>query len=143
MNFPFLTLLRKDTIDDITYGELYIGMDKFCDTAEDAAEMKIPLGTYDIKMNDFNYELNKDRFYKNICRGFVPHLDGLSILFNGNICKDKKEIHNGSIMVGKRLTKKDGNAIMIEGPITWMELYEKIKIAYRKGQKIQIEIRET
>lgn len=140
MTFPFLTLVRNETINGYTFGELYIGTKKFCDTAEDACEYKISIGKYDISLNECSYEMSKDMLYKNVCKGFVPCLKLDTALLDGYLTYRKKDIGSGSIQVGRKI-EKDNKAVLTDSASIWMDLYEQLKIASKQGQRLDIEIR--
>ena len=151
-----LTLIRKYRKPDYTIGQLFINGQYFCDTLEDtdrgltqnmskeeiiAKKVKtrtaIPQGTYQVYMKQQSPRFAASKAYA-FCRGYLPRLlkvpgyEGI-LIHIGNTATDT----DGCILVGKnRAVGK-----VLESTVTFKALYEKLKAADQKGEKILIEIK--
>lgn len=139
-------------------GKLYIDGVYFCDVLEDTdrgldsaksvawnkarkvpGATAIPKGTYEITMKVKSPKFSAAKYKKNygFCNGYLPRLqnvpayDGV-LIHIGNYAKDT----DGCLLVGKN-TKK---GMVTDSTTTFRKLYEKLKAADEKGEKITIEI---
>lgn len=138
-----------------TIGRLLIDGERFCDTLEDRvrdtnkdgdlldegegkvyAQTAIPYGTYGITLNVQSPKYSKRKQYE-FCKGYlprlldVPHFEGI-LIHIGN----KPEDSAGCILVGEN--KVVGG--LINSTATFTRLYERLKAAADRGEKIEIEI---
>lgn len=151
-----ITLERKYKTFTYVIGNLYIDGKFFSNTLEDtdrnlddsmslAEIMKlkkpaitaIPTGTYDITLDVISPKYKNDIFYKEVCEGKVPRLlnvKGYSgvLIHAGNSIEDTE----GCILVG--MNKEKGK--VLESRATFKNLYNKLKEAKAKGEKITIKI---
>lgn len=151
-----LILKRTAKRDTYTIGKLYVDGGYFCDTLEDKdrglnyrmplAEIKrkkvygqtaIPTGKYEIAMNICSPAYSQKSKWKEYCGGFMPRLknvpafDGI-LIHSGNTDKDTY----GCVLVGEN--KVVGKVINSEA--TFKKLYPILQGAYRRGEKITLEI---
>lgn len=151
-----LKLHRRYKGNGYTIGSLYVDGKYFCDTLEDAdrglevcmpleellkRKLKsitaIPIGTYTIDMNTKSPKFGNKTFYYKTCRGRLPRLlnvpafDGI-LIHCGNTAKDT----DGCILVGENKIKGQ----VINSQDTFRRLYQILKDAANKGEKIIIQI---
>lgn len=153
-----LLLERKYKKATYTIGRLYID-DKFeCNTLEDkdrgltqdmplakikevkiAAETAIPLGTYEIDMDTISPKYSLKPWYVKNCHGArvprlvnVPGYSGV-LIHVGNTAKDSV----GCILVGKN----DAVGMVTNSKYWFLQLYNKMYAAYKRGENIDIVIR--
>lgn len=152
-----MKLLLKRTFkgEEYTIGKLYIDGEYFCDTIEDkdrglsedmplkeVMEKKIkhqtaiPTGTYDVTLKVQSPKYSQRSQY-NFCKGYVPRLlnvpgfEGI-LIHIGNKAGDS----SGCILVGENKVKGQ----VINSTVTFKKLYEILKDASDKKEKIEIEI---
>ncbi len=137
-----------------TIGQMFIDGEYFCDTCEDKvrdenrngqfdgteqkvySETAIPYGTYEVAM-DIQSPKYKVRAQYRFCNGYlprllnVPHFVGI-LIHIGNTAKDSA----GCILVGEN--KAVGK--VLNSTATFVRLYERLKAASDRGEKIEIEI---
>ena len=147
--------LRRIALNErYTIGRLYVGGKYECDTLEDTVrdidksgkfdgeekkihgQTAIPYGTYEVRMDIQSPKYSKVKSY-NKCKGYVPRLMNVPsfegvLIHIGNYPADTE----GCILVGKN-TKKGA---VLQSTVTFWPLYEKLKAAADKGDKITIEI---
>lgn len=153
-----LTNRRIYNCPSYSIGRLYIDGLYFCDVLEDTdrglkankgvawnaarkvpGATAIPKGTYEITMKVKSPKFSAAKYKKNygFCNGYLPRLqnvpayDGV-LIHIGNYAKDT----DGCLLVGKN-TKK---GMVTDSTTTFRKLYEKLKAADEKGEKITIEI---
>lgn len=151
-----LKLIRKAKRTTYTIGDLYVNGKKFCETVEDTdrglnnrmsladlirqkvyGQTAIPTGTYEVLMSVCSPSYSQKPKWKEYCGGFMPRLknvpawDGV-LIHAGNTDKDTY----GCILVGEN--KVVGKVINSEA--TFKRLYPILKDAYKRGEKITIEI---
>lgn len=152
-----LLLERKWKKDTYTIGKLYIDNEFFCNTLEDKdrglastmslAEINkikkpgitaIPTGTYNVWMNVVSPKYSKSSWYINNCNGSrMPRLGNVVgyegvLIHPGNTADDSE----GCILVGKN----DVKGKVTKSKDYFLQLYKKMYIAYRRGEKIEITI---
>lgn len=135
---------------------LYIDGVYFCDVCEDAdrgltqnmplAEIKkrkiqsktaIPTGTYTIAMNIVSPKFSQRAFYKTFCGGKLPRLlnvpgyEGILIHIGNSATQSA-----GCLLVGKNTQVGK----VLDSTETFKKLYNKLKSASDKGEKITITI---
>lgn len=135
---------------------LYIDGVYFCDVCEDAdrgltqnmplAEIKkrkiqsktaIPTGTYTIAMNIVSPKFSQRAFYKTFCGGKLPRLlnvpgyEGILIHIGNSATQSA-----GCLLVGKNTQVGK----VLDSTETFKKLYNKLKAASDKGEKITITI---
>ena len=155
MKLQLNRIAKKETY---TIGRLYIDGKYFCDTIEDkdrhldqktplskirevkvAAETAIPTGTYNIRMDVVSPKYSLKPWYVKNCHGArVPRLENIPgfsgvLIHIGNTAKDSA----GCLLVGKN----DAVGMVTNSKATFLELYNRMYAAYKKGEKIQITIR--
>ena len=102
------------------------------------AETAIPSGTYNVRMDIVSPKYGAVTWYKQLCGGRMPRLmnvpgfDGI-LIHPGNTALDTL----GCILVGKN-TKKGQ---LTSSRDTFKALYRMMDAAYKRGEKIAIEIR--
>lgn len=150
-------LERKYKKETYTIGKLYINNKFFCNTIEDrdrhldqnmplskiktvkvAAETAIPTGTYNIRMDIISPKYSLKPWYIKNCNGArlprlenVPGFDGV-LIHSGNTAKDSM----GCILPGVN----DVPGMVTKSKETFLMLYDKMRAAYKKGEKITITI---
>lgn len=150
-----LNLKRIAKQPNYTIGRLFINTEYFCDTVEDTdrslksttplKEIKskkiqdktaIPIGIYDITLDVISPRFSQKKQYS-FCQGKLPKLldvpgyDGV-LIHIGNSAEDS----SGCILVGKN--KQKGK--VLESTTTFTKLYNILKQAKDRGEKICIEI---
>lgn len=150
-----LTLRRIALLPEYTIGKLFIDGVYFCDTLEDRnrdynkdgdlldegetkihGETAIPYGTYYITLKVQSPRFKSYKQYA-FCKGYlprllnVPHFEGV-LIHIGNTKKDT----DGCILVGEN--KKKG--MVLNSAKTFRALYEKLKLAEGRKEKLEIEI---
>lgn len=153
-----LLLERKYLKTNYTIGNLYVDGKFFCNTLEDTVrdinksgkfdngeykipgQTAIPYGTYEITLNVVSPKFSKYPFYKEVCGGRLPRLLNVPS-FEGILihCADGYEGHKlvqGCIGIG--FNKIKGG--LLQGKETFKNLYSKLDIANKQGQKITIKI---
>ena len=140
-----------------TIGRLFIDGERFYETLEDKdrmlfkddpislirrtkvyGETAIPRGTYEVSMDIVSPKYAAVTWYKNLCGGRMPRLmdvpgfEGV-LIHPGNTAIDTL----GCILVGRN-TKKGQLTISRD---TFKALYRKMEAAWKRGEKITIEIR--
>ena len=149
-----LRLRRIALNEKYTIGKLYVSGKYECDTLEDTVrdidksgkfdggekkihgQTAIPYGTYEVRMDIQSPRFSQKSSYKK-CKGYLPRLmnvpsfDGV-LIHIGNYPADTE----GCILVGKN-TKKGA---VLQSTATFWPLYEKLKAAADKGDKIYIDI---
>lgn len=152
-----LKVERKWKKDTYTIGKLYINGIFFCNTLEDKdrgltqkmplmqikslkvhSQTAIPSGKYNIRMDVISpkYSL-KPWFFSNCHGGRVPRLENVPgfdgvLIHTGNTAADS----SGCILVGKN----DKVGMVIKSKDYFLQLYNKMYAAYKKGEKITITI---
>ena len=153
-----LTLERIAKRETYTIGHLYINGEYFIDTIEDkdrhltssmplskikelkvAAETAIPTGTYKIDMNTISPKYSLKPWYVKNCHGArvprlvnVPGYSGV-LIHTGNTAADSA----GCILVGKN----DAVGMVTNSKYWFLQLYNKMYAAYKKGENIDIVIK--
>lgn len=158
-----LLLQRIYTCSTYTIGRLYQifpgGNQKYiCDTIEDTdrglddsmlekeiknkkvySETAIPTGKYQITLDIQSPKYSKIKYYKNFCGGYLPRLLGVKgfdgiLIHKGNTAADSA----GCILPGYNKVKGK----VINSQIAWEDLMKNyLKVAWKKGEDIYIEIR--
>lgn len=152
-----LKVERKWKKDTYTIGKLYINGVFFCNTLEDKdrgltqkmplmqikslkvhSQTAIPSGKYNIRMDVISpkYSL-KPWFFSNCHGGRVPRLENVPgfdgvLIHTGNTAADS----SGCILVGKN----DKVGMVTKSKDYFLQLYNKMYAAYKKGEKITITI---
>lgn len=152
-----LKVERKWKKDTYTIGKLYINGVFFCNTLEDKdrgltqkmslmqikslkvhSQTAIPSGKYNIRMDVISpkYSL-KPWFFSNCHGGRVPRLENVPgfdgvLIHTGNTAADS----SGCILVGKN----DKVGMVTKSKDYFLQLYNKMYVAYKKGEKITITI---
>lgn len=151
-----LRLERRYKCNGYTIGRLYIDGSYFCDTLEDAdrglhsgmsaeeiaaKKLKsitaIPTGVYRVTLDVVSPRFGREKFYKEVCRGKLPRLVGVSgfegvLIHCGNTAKDT----DGCILVGQNKV----NGQVINSRDTFRRLYPQMLAAKINGEKITIEV---
>lgn len=153
-----ITVERKWKKEDYTIGKLFINGEFFSNTLEDkdrglSSSMNledikkvkkksitaIPTGTYIIRMDIVSPKYSKQSWFVNNCNGSrmprlmnVPGYDGV-LIHSGNTAKDT----DGCILVGKN----DVKGMVTKSKDYFLQLYNKMYTAYKKGEKIEITIK--
>lgn len=151
-----LLLKRIYNCKDYCIGHLYVDGIFVCDTIEDTDrgldnsmslteilnkkvkhETAIPTGTYDILMNVVSPKYSNSAYYLLICKGKVPRLDNIKgysgvLIHTGNTAADS----SGCILVGYNKVKGK----VINSKVAFEKLYNILKVASNKGEKITITI---
>ena len=152
-----LRVERKWKKATYTIGKLYVNGKFFCNTLEDkdrglnqnmplskikevkvAAATAIPTGTYNLRMDIISPKYALKPWYVKNCHGArmprfenIPGYSGV-LVHPGNTDKDTM----GCLLVGKN----DVVGMLTNSKATFLELYNKMYDAYKKGEKITIEI---
>ena len=153
-----LLLDRKWKKDLYTVGKLYVNGVAFCETMEDtdrglkqdmplskikmikkAEVTAIPTGTYNILMNVISPKYSLKPWYVQNCNNArmprienVPGYSGV-LIHPGNTHKDSA----GCVLVGVN----DVRGMITKSKETFIKLYNKLWIAYKKGEKITLTIK--
>lgn len=153
-----ITVERKWKKDSYTIGCLYIDGEFYSNTLEDKdrgltstmplEEIKkikqssitaIPTGTYTIRMDVVSPKYSKQPWFVKNCNGArmprlmnVPGFDGI-LMHTGNTAKDT----DGCILVGKN----DVKGMVTKSKDYFLPLYNKMYMAYRRGDIISITIK--
>lgn len=153
-----ITIERKWKKETYTIGQLYIDGQFLCNTCEDkdrhltssmplskikevkvAAETAIPTGTYRVDMNTISPKYSLKPWYVSNCHGArvprlvdVPGWSGV-LIHPGNTAKDSE----GCILVGKN----DTVGMVTNSKHWFLQLYNKMYAAYKRGEKIDIVIK--
>lgn len=153
-----LLLDRKWKKDTYVIGNLYINGKLFCNTIEDrdrgltqdmplskikevkvAAKTAIPTGKYNITLNVISPKFSLRPWYVKNCHGArvprlldVPGYAGI-LIHTGNTERNSA----GCIIVGKNNVK----GMVTDSKAVFLSLYNKMYSAYKKGEKITIEIK--
>ena len=149
-----LRLRRIALNEKYTIGKLYVSGKYECDTLEDTVrdidksgqfdggeekiygQTAIPYGTYEVRMDQLSQRFAEKKSYKK-CKGYVPRLMNVPsfqgvLIHIGNYPADTE----GCILVGKN-TKKGA---VLQSTDTFWALYDKLKAAADKGDKIILDI---
>lgn len=151
-----LVLERIYKGDLYTIGKLYIDGVYQCDTLEDAdrnlnqemsledikkekvfGKTAIPYGKYKVTLKQQSAKVSKSKKYEQ-CKGYLPRLIDVPafsgiLIHIGNTAEDS----NGCILVGQNLIKGK----VINSTICFWALYQKLKTADDRGEKIWIAIK--
>lgn len=151
-----LRVERKWKKDTYTIGILYVDGVRFCETLEDKdrnlsqtdginyilhtkvyGETAIPRGEYTVLMDVVSPKYAASSWYKKLCGGKVPRLQGVPgfegiLIHTGNTALDT----NGCILVGRN--KVTGG--LTQSQSTMSVLYNKMSAAHKRGERITIEI---
>ncbi len=153
-----LLVERKWKKEGYTIGKIYVDDVFFCNTLEDKdrgltstmslteiknlklkGETAIPTGTYNILMNVVSPKYSKSAWYVKNCNGArmprlenVPDYEGV-LIHAGNSAKDTE----GCVLVGKN----DVVGMVTKSKEYFLQLYNKMCAAYKKGEKITITIK--
>ena len=150
-----LTLVRKYPKAKYTIGNLYINGEWFCNTMEDVdrglyqgmseeiikqikvpIQTAIPYGRYRVTLNVQSPKFSKKKQYTK-CKGYLPRLldvpgfDGI-LIHIGNTAEDSA----GCLLVGINRVKGK----VLDSTETFWKLYDILKQANEKGEKIYINI---
>lgn len=154
MNIELKRIAKKPLY---TIGRLYIDGVKICDTIEDRDRgltqnmsldqikkikvkdhTAIPTGTYTITMNVKSPSFSKKQYYKDYCNGYLPRLlnvpgyDGI-LIHRGT----DQNSSSGCIILGyNTIVGKVTNS-----QLAFETVYQKLKSANEKGEKITITIK--
>lgn len=149
---------RKWKKEGYTIGKLYLDGLPFCETLEDkdrgltsvmtpeqikaikkSAMTAIPTGTYKIRMNVISSKYSKKDWYVRNCHQSrlprlenVPGFDGI-LIHPGNTADNTE----GCILVGKNSVK----GMVTNSKEIFLQLYNKMYIAYKQGEEILITIK--
>ena len=151
-----LIIDRKWKKDHYTIGRLFVDGELFCNTLEDTDrgldqrqpltiiknrkipnQTAIPTGKYEITLNVISPRFSKYEYYMDVCDGKLPRLlnvpgyDGI-LLHVGTTAENS----SGCILVGYNKIKGK----LTEGKMVFAKLYDLMKEAKDKGEKITIEI---
>lgn len=152
-----LVLERKWKKETYTIGKLSIDGVFFCNTCEDkdrhldqsmplskikevkiAAVTAIPTGTYNIRMDVISPKYSLKPWFVQNCHGArmprlenVPGFSGI-LIHPGNTAQDS----DGCILVGKN----DMVGMVTNSKAWFLQLYNKMYAAYKRGEKIEIKI---
>lgn len=153
-----ITVDRLWKKEGYTIGKLYVDGAFLCNTLEDkdrglsssmpldnikklkkAGETAIPSGTYIVRMDIVSPKYSKSSWYIQNCNGSrmprlmnVPGYDGV-LIHAGNTAKDTQ----GCILVGKN----DVVGMVTKSKDYFLQLYNKMYAAYKKGEQITITIK--
>ena len=151
-----LVLERIYKGDLYTIGKLYIDGVYQCDTLEDVdrnlnkemsledikkikvfGKTAIPYGKYKVTLKQQSARFSKSKKYEQ-CKGYLPRLTDVPafsgiLIHIGNTAEDS----NGCILVGQNLIKGK----VINSTICFWALYQKLKTADDRGEKIWIVIK--
>lgn len=153
MNLKIVRKYRKDTY---TIGNLFVDGVWLCNSLEDKdrglkqtdsiikingtkvyAETAIPIGTYNVRMDIVSPKYSASSWYKSLCGGKVPRIENVPgflgvLIHTGNTALDSA----GCVLVG--LNKKKG--ALVSSKECFSKLYKKMEAAYKKGEKITLQI---
>lgn len=150
-----LLLIRKYKKEDYTIGDLYVNKKWFCNTLEcpdrglnddhfisyiqnikQRGKTAIPIGTYDISLDEISSKYGKKEKYKPI-EGKLPRLLDVPG-FNGILihCGNTVNDTEGCILVGKNKLK----GRVCESTDTFFRLYSLLQKAREKNEDIKITI---
>ena len=146
---------RKWKKSGYTIGKLYIDNVFFCNTLEDtdrglkqdmplskikevkiAAITAIPSGTYNVRMDIISPKYSLKPWFVTNCHGArMPRLENVPgysgvLIHPGNTAKDT----DGCILVGKN----DVKGMVTNSKAIFLELYNKMYAAYKKGEKVKL-----
>lgn len=149
---------RKWKKETYTIGKLYIDGKPFCETCEDkdrhldqkmplsrikevkvAAVTAIPTGTYNVRMDVISPKYSLKPWYVKNCHGArMPRLENVPgwsgvLVHPGNTAQDSQ----GCVLVGKNTAV----GMVTNSKAVFLELYNKMYAAYKRGEKIQITIK--
>ncbi len=144
-----LLVTRNWKKTDYTIGRLFVGGEFFCNTLEDTVrdltktkkvygKTAIPAGTYEVTLNIISPKYSKKPTYK-WCGGRmprllgVPHFEGI-LIHPGNTVADT----DGCLLVGRN-TVKGG---LTDSQKTFRKLWTILEEAHKRGERIEIEIRD-
>ena len=154
-----LLLERIYNCSQYCIGHLYVDGAYLCDTLEDCDRMldesmtlkeikdrkikditAIPTGHYNILMNVVSPKYSQREYYQKVCKGRVPRLEyvkGYSgvLIHVGNSAWDS----SGCILVGQNKIKGK----VVNSKICFEQLYNKLKVAYKIGEKITLTIKRN
>ena len=153
-----LTVDRKWKKEGYTIGKLFIDDIFFCNTLEDkdrgltsimpiekikamkkAAVTAIPTGTYNVRMDVVSPKYSSKEWYVKKCNGArMPRLENVPgyvgvLIHPGNTAEETE----GCILVGKN----DVVGKVTKSKDYFLQLYNKMHSAYKKGEKITITIK--
>lgn len=153
-----LVVERKWKKEGYTIGKLFINNVFFCNTLEDkdrgltsamsivklkaikkAAITAIPSGTYNVRMDIVSPKYSSKEWYVKNCNGArMPRLENVPgyvgvLIHPGNTAEETE----GCILVGKN----DVVGKVTKSKDYFLQLYNKIYTAYKKGEKITITIK--
>ena len=149
---------RKWKKAEYTIGKLFIDDVFFCNTLEDkdrgldstmpleeikkkkvAGVTAIPTGTYNIRMDIVSPKYSMKDWFVNNCHGArMPRLENVRgfegvLIHSGNTALDT----DGCVLVGKN----DVKGMITKSKDYFLQLYNKMYAAYKKGEKITIIIK--
>ena len=143
-----LLVTRNWKKPDYTIGRLFVREEFFCNTLEDtvrdltktkkvAGKTAIPAGVYEVTMNIISPKYSKKSAYK-WCGGRMPRLLGVPqfegiLIHPGNSATDTE----GCLLVGENKVKGG----LVNSQKTFRRLWTILEEAHRKGERIEIEIR--
>ena len=152
-----LVVDRKWKKSDYTISNLYIDGVKFCNVLEDADRMissdmdldmikmlkvkgqtAIPTGTYKVTLSAQSPKYTKSKTMMAFCKAYMPRLlnvpgyDGV-LIHPGNTAADSE----GCLLVGKN----DVVGKVTNSTYWFKQLYNKMKVATKRGETITIEIK--
>jgi len=153
-----LLLERKWKKETYTIGKLSVDGKPFCETCEDtdrhlnqnmplakikeikiAAVTAIPTGVYNIKMDQISPKYSLKPWFVTNCNGAkMPRLENVPgyagvLIHPGNTAKDSE----GCILVGRNTVV----GMVTDSKNTFLNLYKLMYAAYKRGEKITIEIK--
>lgn len=151
-----ISVVRKYRKETYTIGNLFVNGVWECNTLEDrdrgltqadsmvvikskkvAGETAIPIGNYNVRMDVVSPKYSSSSYYKSLCGGRVPRLekvpgfDGI-LVHTGSSALDTA----GCLLVGRNTVKGK----LTSSRDTFTKLYKKMNAAYKRGEKITIEI---
>lgn len=154
-----LLLDRKWKKEGYTIGNLYVNGVFFCNTLEDTdrkltkdmspsavlrvkvkGKTAIPTGTYAVTLKVKSPKFSASRYMKQygFCKGYLPRILGIPG-FDGVLIHigNKAEDTDGCVLVGKN-TVVGG---LTKSTETFQNLYEKLRLADKRGESLFIEIK--
>jgi len=130
-----IRLKRRYEIGEFQIGVLTIDDTFFCYTIE-PIDNKIEPGKYLITTKYKFDHLKYDPIYRAVGKGCNPSIEGTNVYF-GHRKKDVTEYN--AIQIGKEMIEDK----MYDSACTYMQLYEKIKIAKHSGEQINLIVEEA
>ena len=138
-----LLVKRMARKDAYTIGRLYVNGKYFCDTVEDCDRLyfgkpkvvgltAIPVGRYEVLLNNYSPKFGAKEPYKSVCNGCVPLIANVPQFSGVRIhCGNTAQDSRGCIIVG--INKKVG--MVLESKATFTSLMKKHLLVARDNKE--------